>query len=156
MDATIEVLLAALSRSQPDPGPAGAELPSPWETWTLIGLVRHRERQLWVAGIMKTRLSGNPSDLAEIGALGHPEGAQSGTVPGMPEWEYYFHGRGCCFTHKVEGDAIDVDFTTTRLSISMVSFISDTWNPSETRNPRKSVYGNCTLQFVPSPSPSMT
>ena len=28
----------------------------------------------------------------------------------MPEWEYYFHGRGCCITHKVDGDAIDVDF----------------------------------------------
>jgi hypothetical protein len=28
----------------------------------------------------------------------------------MPEWEYYFHGRGCCLTHKVEGDEIDVDF----------------------------------------------
>jgi hypothetical protein len=28
----------------------------------------------------------------------------------MPEWEYYFHGRGCCVTHKVEGGRIDVDF----------------------------------------------
>ena len=28
----------------------------------------------------------------------------------MPEWEYYFHGRGCCISHKVDGDAIDVDF----------------------------------------------
>jgi hypothetical protein len=28
----------------------------------------------------------------------------------MPEWEYYFHGRGCCLTHKVVGDEIDVDF----------------------------------------------
>jgi hypothetical protein len=28
----------------------------------------------------------------------------------MPEWEYFFHGRGCCITHKVRGDAIDVDF----------------------------------------------
>jgi hypothetical protein len=28
----------------------------------------------------------------------------------MPEWEYFFHGRGCCISHKVDGDAIDVDF----------------------------------------------
>ena len=35
----------------PDPG----ALPSPWETWTLIGLVRHRECQLWVADIIRTR-----------------------------------------------------------------------------------------------------
>src|SRR5262249_12038996 len=35
---------------------------------------------------------------------------QSGSVPGLPEWEYDFHGRGCCVSHKVDGDAIDVDF----------------------------------------------
>ena len=28
----------------------------------------------------------------------------------MPEWEYNFHGRGCCISHNVNGDAIDVDF----------------------------------------------
>jgi hypothetical protein len=77
----------------------------------LIGLVRHRERQLWVADLIRTRLRGAPADLAAIGALGHPQGVpQSGPVPGMPEWEYYFHGRGCCLRHKVEGDEIDVDF----------------------------------------------
>jgi hypothetical protein len=72
-------LLSAL-RGLPDPG----ALPSPWETWTLIGLVRHRERQLWVADIIRTRLRGAPIDLARMGSLGHPEGIpQSGPVPGM-------------------------------------------------------------------------
>ena len=28
----------------------------------------------------------------------------------MPEWEFYFHGRGCCISHKIDGAAIDVDF----------------------------------------------
>src|SRR5262245_57972123 len=99
-------LLSAV-QGLPDP-PA---LPSPWETWTLIGLVRHRNRQLWVADIIRNRLRGAPADLAMFGALGHPEGVpQSGPVPGMPEWEYYFHGRGCCLAHKVDGDEIDVDF----------------------------------------------
>jgi hypothetical protein len=121
MDAPIHRLLDAFRKAGDGPPPdltaflerlpePGA-LPSPWETWTLIGLVRHRERQLWVADIMRTRLRGDPSALAALGALGHPEGVeQSGSVPGMPEWEYYFHGRGCCLTHKVNGDAIDVDF----------------------------------------------
>lgn len=91
--------------------PEVGTLPSPWETWALIGLVRHRERQAWVADIIRTRLRGNPDALAAVGALGHPKGvSQSGPVPGLPEWEYYFHGRGCCLTHKVHGDAIDVDF----------------------------------------------
>jgi Domain of unknown function (DUF6896) len=99
--------VASSLRRMPDP----VTLPSPWETWTLIGLVRHRERQFWVADIIRTRLRGSLADLAAIGALGHPQGVpQSGSVPGLPEWEYFFHGRGCCLTHKVEGDAIDVDF----------------------------------------------
>jgi hypothetical protein len=119
MDARLEALLTAFNRRQEPrdlaaflhglPGPGA--LPSPWETWALIGLVRHRERQLWVADIIRNRLRGAPADLAAIGALGHPEGVpQSGPVPGLPEWEYYFHGRGCCLTHKVQGDEIDVDF----------------------------------------------
>src|SRR5271165_3139160 len=97
--------LESALRSLPEPG----ALPSPWETWTLIGLVRHRNRQLWVADVISNRLLGAPSDLAAMGALGgHPEGVpQSGPVPGMPEWEYYFHGRGCCLTHKVEREEID-------------------------------------------------
>ena len=127
MDARLRALLAAFARageaepadlvsalrSLPDPGalPEPGGLPSPWETWTLIGLVRHRERQLWVETVVRTRLRGDPADLAAIGALGPPEGVkQSGSVPGLPEWEYYFHGRGCCLPHKVNGDAIDVDF----------------------------------------------
>src|SRR5271166_1169778 len=121
MDACLDALLAAFSRAaDPEPCdvvsflqglPDTGALPSPWETWTLIGLVRHRERQLWVADIIRTRLRGAPSDLAAVGALGHPEGVpQRGPVPGLPEWEYYFHGRGCRLTHKVQGDEIDVDF----------------------------------------------
>ena len=121
MDARFHALLAAFARvDKPEPAdlasalrglPAPGKLPSPWETWTLIGLVRHRERQLWVADIIRTRLRGSLPDLAAIGAFGHPEGVpQSGPVPGMPEWEYYIHGKGCCISHKVNGDAIDVDF----------------------------------------------
>lgn len=91
--------------------PHPAELPSPWATWTLIGLGRHRQRQLWVEKIIRTRLNGDPEQLARMGALGHPSDVpQMGTVPGLPEWEYYFHGQGCCLTHKIEGDEIDVDF----------------------------------------------
>ena len=121
MDPRIEALLAVLPRAgEPGPDdvpsslrrlPGPAALPSPWETWALMGLVRHRVRQLWVADIIRTRLRGAPADLAAIGALGHPQDVpQSGSVPGLPEWEYYFHGRGCCLSHKVDGDAIDVDF----------------------------------------------
>ena len=35
---------------------------------------------------------------------------QSGLVPGITEWEYYFHGKGCCLTHRGSGQTIDVDF----------------------------------------------
>jgi hypothetical protein len=91
--------------------PAAGALPSPWETWALIGLVRHRRRQLWVGEVVSTRLDGDMSDLARLGSLGHPQSRPGqGTVPGLPEWEYYFHGIGCCLSHKVTGEEIDVDF----------------------------------------------
>ncbi len=91
--------------------PDAGQLPSPWEAWVLIGLVRHHARQQWVLDLVRTRLRGDATQLAMMGSLGHPEDVpQSGPVPGSPEWEYYFHWRGCCVSHKVRGDAIDVDF----------------------------------------------
>jgi hypothetical protein len=85
--------------------------PSPWATWTLIGRVRHRRRQLWVAEVVSSRLQGEPESIARMGALGHPEDIpQSGLVPGLTDWEYFFHGKGCCLTHRGSGEAIDVDF----------------------------------------------
>jgi hypothetical protein len=86
-------------------------LPSPWATWTLFGLVRHRRRQLWVTGIVVGKLGGDPEALAAMGAFGHPtEVPQQGLVPGLTEWEYFFHGKGCRLTHRGTGEAIDVDF----------------------------------------------
>src|SRR5258707_15433403 len=85
--------------------PEVGALPTPWETWTLIGFLRHRERQYWVRDIIQTRLRGDPATLGAMGALGHPDGVKcSGSVPGMPEWEYCFHGRGCCLIHKITGE----------------------------------------------------
>jgi|GEM_PF-1068279 len=121
MDTQLKRLLDVLLEPQqpaPDSVPAFLQalpdvgtLPSPWDTWTLIGLVRHRKRQYWVRDIIHNRLRGDSAALGAMGAFGHPEGVErNGTVPGMPEWEYYFHGRGCCLTHKVTGEDIDVDF----------------------------------------------
>lgn len=91
--------------------PAPGQLPPPWLMWTLIALVRHRQRQLWVGDVVRTRLGGDLLRIARAGALGHPEGRpQRGPVPGLPEWEYYFHGCGCCLTHRVSGEEIDIDF----------------------------------------------
>jgi hypothetical protein len=90
--------------------PPGA-LPPPWQTWLLIGLFRHRRRQLWVGEVVSHRLSGDLDLLSTMGALGHPqEIPRSGLVPGMTDWEYYFHGIGCCLTRRSNGEAIDVDF----------------------------------------------
>lgn len=83
---------------------------SPWTAWTLLCLVRHRVRQTWLAEIITSRLGADLRAIAAAGALGHPDGPQKGLVPRATEWEYYFHGRGCCLTHRVTGEAIDVDF----------------------------------------------
>jgi hypothetical protein len=83
---------------------------SPWQAWTLLGLIRHRPRQQFVHDVVIERLQGSPVDLAIKGALAHPNFPQQGIVPGLPAWEYYFHGRGCCLTHRTSGEMIDVDF----------------------------------------------
>jgi hypothetical protein len=49
-----------------------AGLPSPWETWALIGLARHRRRRLRVGEVISTRLGGN---------LHHPAGRMA-PLPG--------------------------------------------------------------------------
>ena len=83
---------------------------TPWTTWTLIGLIRHHKRQQWLAEIVQYRLHADLEAIAQAGSMGHPDGPQSGLVPGLTDWEYYFHGTGCCLTHRGTGEAIDVDF----------------------------------------------
>lgn len=83
---------------------------SPWVSWLYLCLVRHRTRQQFVLDSMKLRLNGDPTVIAAAGALGHPEGSRFGLVPGDSNWEYRFHGRGCCMTHRLTGEEIDVDF----------------------------------------------
>src|SRR5262249_52190573 len=91
--------------------PEAGRLPLPWTTWTLIGLVRHRRRQLWVAEVVTDRLGGDLEAIATMGALGHPlDLPQHGLVPGLTDWGYYFHGKGCCLTYRVTGEEIDVDY----------------------------------------------
>jgi hypothetical protein len=83
-----------------------------WSFWTLMCLRRHLENQKWVAFVVESRLQGSLSQIGGAGAFGHPEGLpQSGVVPDEEDWDYFFHGSGCCLTNKVSGVEIDVDFT---------------------------------------------
>jgi hypothetical protein len=98
-------LVAALD-VLPEPG----LLPSPWHTWTLVGLARHLARQEWVLSVVRARLRADPDQLARAGAFAHPgEIPQDGPVPDLPGWHYMFHGSGCCLVHE-SGESIDVDF----------------------------------------------
>ncbi len=83
---------------------------SPWATWTLFSLIKHRRRQEFVAEIVKNQLGVKLEDLARSGYGAHPKGKGSGLVTGLSEWEYDLHGRGCCVKHRVTGEEIDVDF----------------------------------------------
>ena len=84
---------------------------SPWSFWALVGLVRHSNRQAWVADVVRNRLRTSPKDLAAYGSLAHPqELAPQGIVPGFIHWEYAFHDRGCCLTYRMTGEVIDVEF----------------------------------------------
>src|SRR6478736_4371624 len=74
---------------------------SPWSVWALVGLLRHANRQAWVADVVSNRLRTSPRDLAAYGSLAHPqELAPQGIVPGFIHWEYAFHDRGCCLTYR--------------------------------------------------------
>jgi hypothetical protein len=119
MTTPLDSLFRALGRASVPPAdlaaavhalPAVGELLSPWETWTLFGLVRHRQRQLWVGEVVTTLLGGSLLEIGRMGAFGHPPVPQIGPLPGQPEWEYYFHGKGCRVTHRVTREVIDVDF----------------------------------------------
>ncbi len=83
---------------------------SPWTSWLVLCLVRHRGRQQFVLESMSSRLDGDAESIARAGSMGHPKRARVGLVPGDTDWEYRFHGRGCCMTHRVTGESIDVDF----------------------------------------------
>lgn len=103
------VLDRALKDDRAELEPAHAMI-SPWATWLLLALIRHETRQNWVGKIVKENLGGDPEMLAKAGSFGHPPIKQSGLVPGLTDWNYFFHGRGCCLTHRVTGESIDVDF----------------------------------------------
>jgi hypothetical protein len=83
---------------------------SPWETWTLLSLLRHQGRQEWVTKTIQTKLGAEIACIAEQGSLGFPQVPPSGIVPDLLEWEYYFHGRGCRLTQRRTGETIDVDY----------------------------------------------
>jgi hypothetical protein len=102
---------ATTARQERPTLPTACPALSPWAFWLLIALVQHRTRQRWVADVVKNHLRGDPDALAAAGSFGHPKDiSRHGIVPGMPEWEYCFHGRGCELTHRITGESIDVDF----------------------------------------------
>jgi hypothetical protein len=87
--------LTTAIRALPDVG----QLPPPWATWTLISLVGHRDQQQWFFSLVYNTPGGGAQNLPD-----------SGLVPGVPEWEYCFHGIGCRVTHRVTGETLDFDF----------------------------------------------
>lgn len=66
----------------------------PWLVWMTVVLLRQHERQIWHQKIVNEHLKKATT--------------QSGDVPGMSGWMYFFHGIGCCLTSP-SGETIDVD-----------------------------------------------
>jgi hypothetical protein len=89
-----DVMAAAVQGTAGEPIPSrNAELPSPWESWTTISLIRQRDRQIWGRSVVERLDRSIPE----------------GTIPGLSEWEFRFHGLGCCLTHKVTGEEIETE-----------------------------------------------
>ncbi len=116
MTSPVEAIAAALKEIralafEPDPATLRSLTTlSPWALWLLFALVRHVKRQRWVGEIASGRLAADLPALSVVGSFAHPDGPQSGLVPDATDWEYYFHGRGCCVTNRITGESIDVDF----------------------------------------------
>jgi hypothetical protein len=91
-------------------GPELEGLVSPWGLWVLFGLVEHHHLQWWMGKVLREQLRG---DLWTVGGRGHLQSmglTRKGTLPGLNEWDYCFHGIGCCLKHRVSEEEIDVDF----------------------------------------------
>jgi hypothetical protein len=101
-----------LSRSEPanDRQSSSQTALTPWTLWLLMTLVRQVERQRWVSSIIVSELGVDMDAMSVAGALAHPPVAQSGLIPEHTDWEYYFHGRGCCLSNRITGESVDVDF----------------------------------------------
>jgi hypothetical protein len=109
--ALSRALAATRSPEEPIESATGPDLGiSPWALWLLFGLIRHEPRQRWVAQIAGERLGADLRGISTAGAFAHPEDEDSGLVPGLTDWMYSFHGRGCCLTSRLTGESIDVDF----------------------------------------------
>jgi hypothetical protein len=70
--------------------------------WTLVGFIEYLGLQRWVEDVVETRLMGPGESVRGI--------QQQGIVPGLSDWEYWFHGIGCRFTNRIDGRQIDVDW----------------------------------------------
>lgn len=67
----------------------------PWMSWLLICLCRQLERQEWLKAI----------DLR----IREQEHEQTGIVPDLPEWKFFYHGMGLCLSGP-NNEILDVDF----------------------------------------------
>jgi hypothetical protein len=87
--------------------PQTGEMLSPWATWTLIELARHRRRQLWGGDLILERL---PGGLPRLEELCRTEQVIAGYIPGSPQWEYCIEGAlgYCTLSDWVTGEVITV------------------------------------------------
>ena len=82
--------------------------------WTLVGLVRHLYRQLWVGEVVRDLFGVDLKKLSRYGSGAHPRGLPGPPgkrpLPGVEGWSYFFHGKGCALRHAPTRQHIDVDF----------------------------------------------
>jgi Domain of unknown function (DUF6896) len=71
------------------------DLTTPWHGWVAVCLCRQLARQRWLVGVARSRL--------------RDVGEEEGSVPGLPQWRYHYHGIGLCLSGP-GNEVIDVDF----------------------------------------------
>jgi hypothetical protein len=82
-------------------------LPSPWETWTLLAIVRYRDRLRWAQRLYHALLlRQSPSVTPEESFRLLEKLPDFGVVPGDSRWEYRIHGCNVRFRHRRTGEQV--------------------------------------------------
>src|SRR5580704_13201575 len=80
-----------------------------WACWPTM-TIRSRRGPWKVPTTRSKPCSGRPSATAMRSSSSSKSWLSMRPSTLLSDDPYYFHGRGCCISHKIDGDAIDVDF----------------------------------------------
>jgi hypothetical protein len=115
---------------------ASHSLPSPWQTWLLIGLVRYRRRLRAARRVYKTLVLGLPATATRRQVFKRMEKAPAfGVIPGKPAWEFECDGSQVTLRHRLKKEelALRLHSTSNIDRCSFLYYLESSSRPAERR-----------------------